>query len=306
MRKPRALHPGDQVRVVSPASPLEREQIENGVRFLEAQGYAVSIADHAFDADGSLAGSDDDRARDLQDAFDDPDVHCVFCSRGGYGCGRLMTRLDIDKMARSGKMFCGFSDVTTLHLALNHAGLATFHTPMLISLSVEREGWVYDSLAGLLAGESSAPSAAPTGETLVPGTAEGILTGGCLSLLADGIGTPDALETAGKIVLIEDVDEKPQRVDALLTHFLNLGLLQAAEGLVIGEMTRTDDILDSSKGEWPWRKIVEDRIGDLNVPSVVNFPFGHMKGMLSLPLGVQARLDANEGTLEILETPCAD
>ena len=185
MRKPRALHPGDQVRVVSPASPLKPEQIENGVRFLEAQGYAVSIAEHALDSDGYLAGSDDDRARDLQDAFEDPDVHCVFCSRGGYGCARLLTRLDIDEMARSGKMFCGFSDVTTLHLALNHAGLATFHTPMLISLSVEREGWVYDSLAGLLAGESSVPSGAPTGETLVPGTAEGVLTGGCLSLLAD-------------------------------------------------------------------------------------------------------------------------
>jgi len=306
MRKPRALRPGDYVRVVTPASPLKREQIEHGVRFLEAQGYAVSIAKHAFDADGYLAGSDEDRACDLQDAFDDPDVHCVFCSRGGYGCARLLPLLDLDRMAQSGKMFCGFSDVTTLHLALNRRGLVTFHTPMMISLSVDREGWVYDSLAGLLAGVSSVPSGAPTGETLVPGTATGALTGGCLSLLRDSLATADALETAGRILLIEDVDEKPQRIDAMLTHLRRLGLLQAAAGLVVGEMTRTDDLLDSSKGEWPWRKIIDDRIADLGVPSVVNFPFGHMKGMLSLPLGVRARLDANRGTLETLESPCAD
>ena len=304
MRKPRALRPGDEVRVVSPASPLTPEKIADGVALLESEGYRVTLGKHVFDADGYLAGSDADRAADLMDAFADPAVACVMCSRGGYGCARLLPHVNLDSMAASGKMLCGFSDVTTLHLALNRRGLVTMHTPMMITLSVERENWVVHSFKNLLRGDASVPEGAKKGETLVGGAAEGALTGGCMCLLADSLGTADPLETEGRILLLEDVDENPHRVDAILTHFINCGLLQRAAGIVIGEMTNTDEKADERIGAWKWRRIVEDRVKPLGVPTIVGYPIGHMKTMLSVPLGVRARLDADAGTLTVVEPPC--
>ena len=255
--------------------------------------------------DGYLAGSDADRASDLATAFEDPTVDCVLCSRGGYGCARLLPLLDLDAIASSGKMFCGFSDVTTLHLALNRRGLVTFHTPMPLTFSVEREPWVYDSFKRLLKGDASVPAEAPRGETLVSGTVEGVVTGGCMCLLTDSLATPDAFDPRGKIVLLEDVDEDARRIDAMLTHLVNAGLLQKAAGIVVGEMTNSEAKTEDAANVWPWRKIVEDRIAPLGVPSVVGYPFGHMKSMLSVPLGVSARLDAGAGTLTVTEPPCS-
>ena len=305
MLKPKALKPGDQVRVVTPASPLDESQIADGVALLESEGYRVTLAPHVFDRDGYLAGPDESRAADLMAAFEDPDVACVMCSRGGYGSARLLPFLDLDVMAASGKMFCGFSDVTTLHLALNRRGLGTMHTPMLITLSVDREPWVIESFKNLLRGDADAPEGAKTADTLVGGTAEGPLTGGCMCLLTDSLATPDALDATGKILLLEDVGADPHRVDAMLTHLLNAGVLQSAAGIAFGEMTRTDEIGEEKGDVWPWRKIVEDRVAPLGIPSVIDFPFGHMKTMLSVPFGVPARLDADAGTLSFNESPCS-
>lgn len=305
MVKPRALRPGDQIRVISPASPLNKEQTEQGVRLLEAEGYKVTFGDHAFDRDGYLAGDDKDRANDLHQAFSDPDVKCVMCSRGGYGISRLLPLLDIKMMAASRKMFCGFSDVTVLHLALNRLGLVTYHTPMILTFSVEREPWVIESFTNLLKGDASTPAHAKKGETLVGGCAKGVVTGGCLCLITDCIATKAELDAKGKILLIEDVDESPHRVDAMLTHLINTGIIQEASGIVVGEMTGTDDKIDPKIGTWDWRRIIENRIIPLQIPSVINFPFGHMKTMLSLPLGIEAELNADAGTLIYTESPCS-
>ncbi|MBX3113572.1 MAG: LD-carboxypeptidase [Fimbriimonadaceae bacterium] len=300
--KPRALKPGSHVRVVTPASALTMEQIEDGIKFLEAEGYRVSLGDHVFDRKYYLAGGDETRASDFMAAVNDDDVDCVMCSRGGYGCARLMPYLDLDRIVNAGKQICGFSDVTTLHLALNKRGLVTLHTPMMITLSVERVDWVYDSFREILKGGNPFPASSKAAETLVSGTAEGEITGGCLCLMTDSFGTDYELDCRGKIVVIEDVDEDPHRVDAMLTNLINNGQLQQAAGIVVGEMTGTDERADPKIGTWPWREIVEDRIKPLGIPSVVNFPFGHMKTMLSLPMGVGARLDAAAGRLSLLES----
>jgi len=289
------------LRLVSPASPIAPEKVQPFARMVEEAGYALSLGDHVFDSDFYLAGTDRDRAEDLQRAFADDRVQAVMCSRGGYGCARLLPYLDLDAMARTGKPFIGFSDVTTFHIALNRRGLPTLHAPMAISFSVEREPWVIDSFLRAIRGADPIVSEAPKGKTLVHGQAEGIVTGGCLCLLTDSIGTPDPLDCGGKILLIEDVDENPHRVDAMLTHLLLAGQLQRAAGIVVGEMTRTDEKLDESIGSRPWREIVRDRLGVLDVPSIVDFPFGHCKNMLTLPLGIRARLDANLGTLTYLD-----
>jgi len=305
MNKPRALAPGAHVRVVTPASPTTPESIEAGVALLQKEGYEVTLAENVFAKDGYLAGADQIRAADLRDAFADPSVDAVVCSRGGYGCARLIPHLDLDQMAGSRKMFIGFSDVTTLHLALSRRGLVTIHAPMLLSFSVGRSNWTHMSFKAILKGQDPFPSNTPRAETINPGEAEGVLTGGCLCLLTDSLATPDALVCEGKILLIEDVDEHPHRVDAMLTHLLNTGQLQRVKGIVVGEMTATDEKPDPKIGAWPWRRIVEDRLAPLNVPTVVNYPIGHMKDMLSLPLGVRVKLDADAGTLSLLESPCA-
>ncbi len=271
---------------------------------MESAGYVVSIGEHAFDSDFYLAGADRARAQDLQDAFSDPEVDAVMCTRGGYGCARLMPHLDLGGIAASGKMFLGFSDVTTLHLALNRRGLPTIHAPMAITFSVEREPWVWQSFLNAIQGENPIVPAAPVGTMMTPGQAEGVVTGGCLCLLTDSIATPDPLDCRDRIVLIEDVDENPHRVDAMLTHLRLTGMIQRAAGIVVGEMTRTDEKADESIGPKPWREIVRDRLGGLDVPTIVDFPFGHCKNMLTLPLGIRARLDANAGTLSYLESVC--
>ncbi|MDK3162151.1 LD-carboxypeptidase [Kamptonema cortianum] len=297
MQSPRSLKPGSHVRVVTPASPLTMEQISDGIKFLEQEGYTVSLGKHVFDRDGYLAGPDENRAADLMEAFDDDSVDCVMCSRGGYGCARLMPYLDVDRMVKTGKQLCGFSDVTTLHLALNAKGLITLHTPMLITLSVKREDWVYESMRNILRGENPFVETAPKGETINGGTAEGEITGGCLCLMTDSFLTDYALDCKGKIVVIEDVDENPYRVDAMLTQLVNSGQLGSAAGIVIGEMTRSDEVVDDKIGTWPWRKVVEDRVAGLGIPTIINYPFGHMQNMLSLPMGARVKLDADAGVL---------
>ena len=302
--KPKALKPGDQIRVVTPASPLTQERIQKGVSLLEGEGYMVTLSTNVFASDAYLAGGDLTRAKDLMDAFEDPDVAMVYCSRGGYGCARLLPHLDFDMMAASRKLFAGFSDVTTLHVALNRRSLPTLHAPMPITLNTDREAWVYESLKGALRGETGTPSNATKGQTVVGGKAEGVVVGGCLCLLCDSIGTNEPLETEGKILIIEDVDEAPHRVDAMLTHLLNTGLAQKCAGIAIGEMTRTDEKQDEGIGGKPWREIVKDRLGNLGIPLMTDYPFGHAPNMLTLGLGVKAQMDADAGTLTYLESVC--
>lgn len=298
---PNRLKPGDRIEIVSPASSITVDKMALAMTQLQEWGYRVTLSDHALDHTEYLAGPDEDRAADLQRAFDDPDVAAVFCSRGGYGCARLFPYLDLDRIAATGKPFLGFSDITTLHLALNRRGLITYHAPMPLTLSRERETWVLESLKAALAGDSPFHPAAPRGQTVVGGKAVGRLTGGCLCLVTDSIGTPDAIQTEGRIVLIEDVDENPHRVDAMLTQLLNTGLAQAAAGFVIGEMTGTDTREDASIGRRPWREIVTERLAPLGKPMVFEYPFGHNSAMLTLPMGAMVEFDADAGTLSLAE-----
>lgn len=294
---PIPLKPGDRIEVVSPSSPILPQKAERATAMLEAEGYRLTWGKHVFDHHDYLAGTDQDRATDLMTAFLDPDVKAVYCSRGGYGCARLFPFLDLDAMAASGKMFLGFSDITTLHLALNRRGLVTYHAPMMLSFSRERDPWVTESFLSALRGSHLAPPDSPRGACLVEGVATGTVTGGCLCLITDSLGTPDSIETLDRLVLIEDVDENPHRVDAMLTQLINSGLAARAAGFVVGEMTGTDDREDATIGTRPWREIVRERLAPLGKPLVIDFPFGHCANMLTLPLGLEATLDATLGCL---------
>lgn len=305
IEKPRPLRPGDTVALVSPASPLTPQVCEFMISLLEAEGLKVRIYPNTFARADYLAGSDQDRAADLMTAFTD-DSQAIICSRGGYGCSRLVPYLDRDNMATSGKLLYGFSDITVLHAMLSNRGVPSIHSPMALTLNTPREDWVYQSFRASLYGQDPIPPSIPRSHCVVKGECEGVVVGGCLILLADLIGTPDQLDMDEKIVVIEGVDDPPHRVDAMLTHLLNSGSLSSAKAIVVGEMTRTDspERADPGIGSRPWREIVIERLVPLGIPLVIDFPFGHARNMLTLPLGVRAHLHAESGKLTYLESPC--
>ncbi len=310
--KPKALVPGDKIRFVSPASPVMSEHLSPAQELLEQAGFQVEFGKHVFDHVDYLAGTDQDRAADIMDAFLDPSVSAVFCSRGGYGCPRLMPLLDLSTIAKSAKVFLGFSDITTLHVALNRRGLVTLYSPMGSSLRTPRADWVLRSLLNGLTGHNPLDVPYPKGTCVVPGTAEGDTTGGCLVPFMDSLSTPDEIDMDGKILLIEDVGERAHRVDALLTHLIRTGKIQKCAGIVMGEMTGTDELCKETTDGKPsemyqnvtWRAIVRERLEPLGIPLIIDFPFGHIENMLTIPLGVRARIDANQGTLELVESHC--
>ncbi|MBN8690235.1 MAG: LD-carboxypeptidase [Armatimonadetes bacterium] len=304
--KPRAVPPGSTLGIVSPSSPIAPDKMEKGRALMHAYGYKTKLMPHALDSEFYLAGSDRHRADDLMAAFHDPEVDAVYCSRGGYGCARLFPYLDLDFMAQSRKMFLGFSDITTLHMALQRRGAVTIQAPMVLTLAFDRAPWVHESFFNVLSGDARIPKSATKMETVVPGVAEGDTVGGCLCLICDSIGTKEEIQTEGKILLIEDVDENPHRVDAMMTHLFNAGKLQSAAAVVVGEMTRTDERADESIGSKPWKDIVGDILVRSGVPSSVMFPFGHMSTMLSLPMGLRARVDTEAATFEYTEPLCDD
>jgi muramoyltetrapeptide carboxypeptidase len=283
--------------IVAPASPISIEDLERGRAVLAEMGLRTKEMPNVRARNGHLAGTDAERVADLHAAFADPEVHAVLCARGGYGAARLLPHLDLDAIAATGKPLFGFSDITALHVALNRRGLRTFHSPMVGTFAKARPEWVRRSLLAALAGKNPFEAEAPCGSALVPGWATGTLAGGCLSLLADSLGTPEAFEATGKIVLLEDVGEKPHRIDAMLTHLLNAGAIQGAAGFVIGEMTGSDALGDPEDHDW--RTVVHERLVPLGRPTLVGYPFGHIDAMLTLPLGATVTMDAEAGVLMI-------
>lgn len=298
VRLPRPIGPGATLGLVSPASAIPDSDLDAGIAALEAIGFRTKLMPNARKRHFDFAGTDAERASDLQSAFADPEVDGVLCTRGGYGCARLLPFLNLDTLAESEKPFLGFSDITTLHLAMNRRGRVTFHAPMVWTLGKPRPGWVFESFVGALAGDFSISEGAPKGIPVIAGTASGPVGGGCLTLLADSLGTSDPFCGSEQIVLIEDVGEQPHRVDAQLTHLQNAGAFEGVRGFVIGEFTGTDE--KRREHDADWRSIVRERLEPLGAPMVFDYPFGHIDAMLTLPLGVEGTLDADAGILRYL------
>ncbi len=302
--KPKALNPGDTIRIVAPSSPLPDKELDACIAKLTAWGFKVELASSVHEHWRYLAANDAARAKDITDAFLDPNVHAVLCARGGYGCARLLGLLDIATLAKHPKLLIGFSDITTLHLAFNAAGMPTVHGIMGSYFAKEREPWVLDSFYHVITGSDPIIDGSPRAQCLVPGTSQGRLLGGCLTLIGDAQGTKHVPDFKGAILLIEDVGEKGYRVDARLTQLRNTGVLHQVAGIVIGEMTDTDTMRDKDAPEVTWKEIVQERLDGIRVPTMWDFPIGHIKNPLSLPLGIRVEMDAEAGSLRYLESVC--
>jgi muramoyltetrapeptide carboxypeptidase len=276
-------------------------------RLAEA-GFRTVLAPHALDARGYLAGRDEDRLSDLHAVFADPDIHAVLCLRGGYGAMRLLDRIDYALVRRHAKIFVGYSDATALHAAFHtRAGIVTFHGPMAGALSGAAGGVALQSLLGAVTrpapiGVLANPPGAPAIETIVPGTAEGVLVGGNAALLTAVLGTPYALPCEGAILFLEDIVDHAYRLDRKLTQLRLAGALEAAAGIVVGETLVRQE---SREPALSVPEILAEILAPLGRPAIYGLACGHGAHQVTLPIGVRARLDASRGVLAILEPAVA-
>ncbi|MDX1982224.1 MAG: LD-carboxypeptidase [Bryobacteraceae bacterium] len=310
---PRPLRDGDTVGLITPsayvASPDLIATAERTVKFF---GWQPKFGRNVRAKDGYVGGTVEQRLADLHDMFRDPEVKGVFCIRGGFGAAHLLAGIDYDLIRRNPKIFLGYSDITALHLAIHRmTGLVTFHGPVVLSgFSQYTRGHFRRAMSeakplGLLANpvESDALRPAHTVRTIRPGKARGQLVGGNLTLISTTIGSPYEIDTRGRILFLEDVDEQPYSIDRLLTHLKLAGKLDAAAGIVFGECSdcRPREFRPSFESTFSLGEVVDRILGKLRVPVLSGLTIGHTSDQLTLPLGVMTTLDADRGTLTIEE-----
>lgn len=295
---PHVLRAGDAVALVTPAGPVAEARVQAAVRELTAWGLKPRVYPHALDAEHYLAGSDANRAADLNDALADPEIRAVLCNRGGYGVQRIIEHLDYDAVRRDPKLVVGFSDITALHAALwSRTGLVTVHGP--VAAQLERGGLFASTLKHALMSTEPmvvlADQAEPTFSVRTSGVAEGTLLGGNLSMLSTCVGTPFMPNLEGAILLIEDVGELAYRVDRLLTHLGNCGILKQLAGIAVGQFSEPGHGNNAIRPP----EVLMERLGGLSIPALGGLSIGHGDRNHAVALGSHAVLDADAGTLTV-------
>lgn len=292
--RPRRLGRGDRVAVVAPSGHVDPARLDRGVATLRGWGLEVVVGAHVLARTRHHAGTDAERAADLQQAWCDPTVTAVLCARGGSGAARLLDRLDWTAMREAGpKVLVGFSDVTVLHEAVAaHLGLATLFGPMPASAvfaGPEPDADSVEHLRRTLFEPQSTRVLSGSGvRGHVLGCARGVTVGGTLAMLANTVGTAESRPASGGIAVLEDIAEPAYRIDSLLSQLLRTGWFDHAAGVVLGSWTNC--------GDGAVETVVE-RLEVLGVPLLSGLPFGHGVPQLTLPLGVEAELDVAAGTL---------
>lgn len=303
--KPPALRPGDTIGIVAPASNIKPELLEAGCQALRGLGYKPFYFDSILDQDLYFAGSVQRRARELEAMFTRTEVRAIICARGGYGTNYLLDAIDIEKIKAHPKIFVGYSDVTTLLTYFADAtGLVTFHGPMVTKDFSQAGGVDLSSWRAALGGSSEWSIGPESGaKSLVEGKAEGILYGGCLSMLAASLGTPYEIHTEGTLLFIEDVATKPFQVDRMLMQLKLAGKFGGVRGIVFGEML---DCIQSADQNYTVQDVVLRVIGDLGVPVAYGLRSGHVsRANVTLPIGVRAALNVTPDGVTLSMTEAA-
>jgi muramoyltetrapeptide carboxypeptidase len=309
------LQPGSTIGIVTPASPPYRQSdVLRGIEWWESHSYRVRLAPNALARSGDFAGTPQQRASDLRAMFADPDVAAIQTMRGGYGSAEVVPLLDYELIGRNPKPFVGVSDITALHVAFQRfAGLATFYGPSLTSLAVRPvPALTGDRLLEVLTGDGTGvvpydPGGPPV-RALAPGRAKGPIVGGCLPDFMHTFGTPWEIETDDAILFWEVASYGPSWIDRHLVHLEQAGKLKNVRGIVVGELPGCEWGYGIGP-DWPrtgtLEDVLEQRLGGLGVPVLYGLPCGHGSTLATLPLGVEATLDADALTLTIDEPALA-
>jgi muramoyltetrapeptide carboxypeptidase len=314
--KPKRLKRGDTVAIVAPSGVTwEKFTLQLSIESLEVLGLKAKVFPHAMDRHGYLAGTDADRAADLMAAFQDPEVDGIFCLRGGWGAARLLPMLDYDIIRANPKVLIGYSDITALHTALAakvgmvsylgpNAGSAwyEFEAEMMTKLLFDRKKLEYRTEPkndGTLVARKN------RSQTIVPGTAEGWLAGGNLTVFVSLMGSPYFPNLDGAILCLEDVGEKVYRIDRMITQLALGGYLRGLKGIVLGGFTDCGPDESEPYGGFTLGEVFEQHFGALGIPVWSGAQFGHIKDNATLPLGACARIDGGACTLTLLESAVA-
>jgi muramoyltetrapeptide carboxypeptidase len=291
--RPPGILPGDTIGIVAPASNIDRNALTAGCAHLEHLGYVPYYLDSIFEKDLYFAGSIARRVSELEHMFSNPAVRAILCARGGYGVNHLLPHLNIKKLLENPKPFIGYSDITTLLTWLTDHGLVTFHGPMATKDFAIDNGVDLASWAHILSSASDYETTYPGDEVeaLIPGRTEGILYGGCLSLLVASLGTRYEIKTVGTILFIEDVNAKPYQVDRMLMQLKLAGKLDDVRGLIFGEML---DCHQPTGQDYSLQQVILRIVSDLKIPVAYRFSSGHVRGAnRTLPFGVKASLEVS-------------
>jgi muramoyltetrapeptide carboxypeptidase len=297
LTKPRALRAGATIAIAAPGGPVDRDRLEAGAALLRDAGFRATWRDDLLARRGYLAGHDGRRVEELMGFVCDPRVDAILCARGGYGCDRILSRLDAVAVRAAAKPLVGYSDVTAL-LAWQRrrAGLMGFHGPML-DRGADVDPGAWDALLAMLRGQAPLPFVL-RGEGRGGGEATGRLAGGSLTLVAAGIGTPWEVDARGAILLLEDRGELPYRVDRMLRQLAGAGVLARVAGVGLGDFSTC---VDARYPDLAVDEVIDEVLAPLGVPRVTRLPFGHVRGNFPWPTGARATLDGDRGELRILE-----
>lgn len=289
---PRVVAPGSRLAVVAPCGPFDEAAFGRGVDALRSH-YEVTFDPTIFTRKGYLAGDDDRRIGELVDALDDERVDAIVCARGGYGATRILDALDVARVRRARKLLVGFSDVTALHALWSRAGVPSIHGPMVAAL-----GNATDSLRARFidALEGRHIRTIEGLDPIVEGQADGILIGGNLAVLAALAGTPFAPPLEGSVLFLEDIGERPYRVDRMLTTLHQAGWFERVRGVILGAFTDCDSTSDATRVD----EVLIERLGRLRIPVMRGVPSGHLDDNLELHFGRRIAIASASGTLKYL------
>lgn len=296
--RPPALRPGDTVGIVAPASNVKESELQAGGDALRRAGYKPFYFDSILDRDLYFAGSVSRRARELEEMFERQEVRAIVCARGGYGANYLLQRVDFQKLKQNPKIFVGYSDNTSLLTKFVDCGFVVFHGPMAAKDWAHENGVNAESWLASLS--QNAPWDVPVNEeviALAEGTGEGILYGGCLSILVASLGTPYEINTDGTVLFLEDIAAKPYQIDRMLMQLKLAGKLDKIRGLMFGEMI---DCVQAPNQDYTLQEVIVRIVRNLNIPVGYGLKSGHVtSNNITLPFGVQARLAVEEKKISL-------
>jgi len=309
--KPLRLNEGDTIGLISPSSPIPESRYAKAISNIESLGFKVKVGKHILNRNGYLAGTDEQRLEDIHCMFEDNEVKGIWCMRGGYGATRILDRINYHLIKENPKVFIGYSDITALLQAFHQkTGLICFHGPVANS---EFTPYTLGHVKNILMNPTDTYEIKGCSENyeeqtrpgfftsiITKGKARGILTGGNLSLIAAMTGTDYEWITKKRLLFLEDLEEKPYKIDRMLTQLKMTGELHRANGIILGifdkcQPTNPDESLSLID-------MFKDRLQDLNIPTIYGMSFGHINNQFTIPIGIEAEMDVESNTLTLLES----